>query len=66
MQDHKNRQASEREAKKAERLAEALRANLTKRKSLARVKKAGAIETSDPAAEVPLPGAADEPDSDSS
>ena len=66
MQDHKNREASEREAKKAERLAEALRANLAKRKALARVKKAGTVETPDSAAEVPLPGAADEPDSGSS
>jgi hypothetical protein len=66
MQDHKNRQASEREAKKAERLAEALRANLAKRKALARAKKAGAAETSDRAAEVPLPEASDEQDADAS
>ena len=66
MQDQKNRQASERESKKAERLAEALRANLAKRKALARAKKAGAVETSDSAAEVPLPDASDEQDADAS
>ena len=64
MQDQKSRQASEREAKKAERLAEALRANLAKRKALARAKKAGTVETSGSAAETPLPQASDEPDAD--
>jgi hypothetical protein len=66
MQDHKNRQASEREAKKAERLAEALRANLAKRKALARAKKAGAVEPSRSAAEAPLPDASDDQDADAS
>ena len=66
MQDQKNRQASDRESKKAERLAEALRANLAKRKALARAKKAGAAETADSTAEVPLPEASDEQDADAS
>jgi hypothetical protein len=66
MQDHKNRQASEREAKKAERLAEALRANLAKRKALARAKKAGAVETPDRGTEAPLADATDEQDPDAS
>lgn len=66
MQDDKNRQASEREAKKAERLGEALRANLAKRKALARAKKAGTAETSGSAAEAPLPDASGEQDPDAS
>ena len=64
MQGQKNRQASEREAKRAERLAEALRTNLAKRKALARAKKAGGETPSDAATEVPLPDAADGQDSD--
>jgi len=66
MQDQKNRQASEREAKKAERLAEALRANLAKRKALARTKKVGSAPASDSADDMSPPDTAGVPDPDAS
>jgi hypothetical protein len=66
MQDQKSRQVAEREAKKAERLAEALRANLGKRKALARSKKAAAAESPDTAGEMLRPGTDHDPDAGAS
>jgi hypothetical protein len=65
MQDQKNRPASGKD-KKSERLAEALRANLGKRKALARAKKAGSTQSPDETIATSLSEAADEQDKDPS
>jgi hypothetical protein len=65
MQDQKNRPASGKD-KKSERLAEALRANLAKRKALARAKKAGLAQSPDTTIGTSPSNAADEQDNDPS
>lgn len=60
MQDRKTQQQKAHAEAKAERLAEALRANLGKRKALARTKKARSTEASGDAFEMPKGTGTDE------
>jgi hypothetical protein len=65
MQDRKSQQRKT-EDRKAERLAEALRANLGKRKALARAKKAKAAESPNDAFEMPHGAGTDDEDANAS
>lgn len=66
MQDRKNQQRKTNADQKAERLAEALRANLGKRKALARAKKAKSADVADDAFEMPHGAGTDDEDANAS
>lgn len=66
MQDRKSHPSKGGTNAKADRLAEALRANLGKRKALARAKKAKAAENPDDAFEMPQEAGRDDEDANAS